>query len=207
MFFDPNVDGLKPSPLTHNCYSALVTPRPIGWISTISTDGVINLAPYSFFNMATGDPMHVMVCVNGFHADGGMKDTVINAEAQGEFVYNLCDADLIAQMNASSEHVARSIDEMAATGLEAIAAEKVAPPRVKAAKVHLECKHIQTVRLPDGKNGSPNNIVIGRVVGIHIADDILTDGVIDYAKLKPLARLGYLEYAIVEETFTLTRPD
>ncbi len=207
MFFDPAVDGLKPPPLTHNVYAALVTPRPIGWISTISKAGVVNLAPFSFFNMVSAEPMHVIFCANGFHPEGGKKDSGLNAEEQGEFVFNLCDASLAEAMNNTSEHLPRSVDEMVAAGLEPAASVKVAPPRVRAAKLHLECKWLKTVELPPGPDGAPNNTVFGRVVGIHIDDEILTDGMIDFAKLRPLARLGYLEYAVIEDSFTIRRPD
>ena len=206
MFFDPRKDGLKPEPLTHNCYNALVTPRPIGWISTISKDGVPNLAPYSFFNMVTGDPMHVIFCANGFHPEGGPKDSAINVKETGEFVYNACGADLADAMNATAEHMPRTVDEMIAVGLEPEPSTNVSVPRVKAAKVHLECKYVQTVELPPGPNGSPNLTIFGEVVGIHIADDVLTDGMIDPKKLRPLARLGYLDFAIIDEVFSLRRP-
>jgi flavin reductase (DIM6/NTAB) family NADH-FMN oxidoreductase RutF len=206
MFFDPRKDGLKPAPLSHNVYNALVTPRPIGWISTLSKDGVANLAPFSFFNMVSAEPMYVIVCANGRHPDGGRKDSAVNALETGEFVYNACDAELMQAMNDTAEHMPRSIDEMIAAGLEPEPSEMVAVPRVKAAKVHLECKYMQTVELPNGPDGSPNLTIFGEVIGIHIADDVLTDGMIDPVKMRPLARLGYLDYAIIDQVFAMKRP-
>ncbi len=206
MFFDPAVDGLKPPPLTHNVYAALVVPRPIGWISTISRDGVVNLSPFSFFNMVSNNPMCVVFCANGWHNEGGKKDSVVNAEETGEFVYNACDASLVQEMNATSANLPRSVDEMIAAGLEPEPSKKVKPPRVKASKIHLECKYLHTVQLPPGPDGSPNCTVFGQVVGINIDDEILTDGMIDWQKYKPLGRLGYLDYGAITDTFAVQRP-
>jgi len=207
MEFDPDRDGMCPPPLTRNCYSALVMPRPIGWVTTISADGVVNLAPYSFSNSVAGDPPCVMFCANGSHPEGGRKDSVVNAEATGEFVFNLCTYDLREQMVATSAHLPRSVDEMAAAGLAAAPSVKVRPPRVAASPIHLECKYLQTVQLPTGPGGTENYTVFGRVVQVHISDAVLTDGMVDVRKLRPLARLGYLDYAVINEVFRMERPD
>lgn len=207
MFFETKF-GLKPPPFTHSIYTAIVVPRPIGWISTISQDGIINLAPYSFFNAVTGDPPCVMYCPNGWKpGTHEAKDSLTNAEATGEFVFNMCTYDLRDQMNATSAHVPSNVDEMAEAGLEAAPCNLVKPPRVKASPIALECTYLQTVKLPPAGNGRPNNVVIGQVVGIHVADDVIRDGLIDIHKVNPLARLGYLDYGTIDNVFALERPD
>jgi flavin reductase (DIM6/NTAB) family NADH-FMN oxidoreductase RutF len=207
MFFEPK-DGLRPPPFTHSVYNALVVPRPIGWISSMSADGVINLAPYSFFNSVSGDPPCVMYCPNGWRrGTKEPKDSLTNVEQTGEFVFNMCTYDLRHQMNATAEHVPASVDEMAKAGLEAAPCHLVKPPRVKASPIALECQYLQTVKLPASSEGRPNNIVIGQVIGIHVADDVIIDGIIDVNKVNPLARLGYLDYATLGTVFSLERPD
>ena len=206
MFFDPK-DGLKPPPFKHTVYNALVIPRPIGWISTVSAEGVVNLAPFSFFNSVSGDPPCVIYCPNGQHPDGGPKDSLVNVEATGEFVYNMCTAELAEVMNATSAHMPRDVDEMAAVGLEAAPCVKVRPPRVKASPIVLECTYLETVKLPQGKSGNRDNIVVGQVIGIHVADEVIADGMIDPRKVKPLARLGYLDFATIDNVFQMQRPD
>jgi flavin reductase (DIM6/NTAB) family NADH-FMN oxidoreductase RutF len=201
---------MKPPPFKHTVYNALVVPRPIGWISTISTAGVINLAPFSFFNALSGEPPCVMYCPNGFKPGSTeAKDSLTNVQETGEFVYNMCTVDLLDAMNKSSAHVPSSVDEMAEAGLEAAACEQVKPPRVKNSPIALECKLLQIVDLPAPKNSSPNNMVVGQVVGIHIADDVIVDGKIDAGLVQPLARLGYLDYAKItaDNIFTVPRPD
>jgi flavin reductase (DIM6/NTAB) family NADH-FMN oxidoreductase RutF len=209
MYFDPK-DGMKPPPFKHTVYNALVVPRPIGWISTVDPDGVINLAPYSFFNALCGDPPCVMYCPNGYKTGTTeRKDSLINVQQTGEFVFNMCTLDLLGPMNATSAHVPASVDEMAAAGLEAAPCEQVKPPRVKNSPIALECKVLQIIDLPASRNDVPNTTVIGQVVGIHIDDDVIVDGKIDAAKVQPLARLGYLDYAAItpENIFSVPRPD
>ena len=209
MYFDPK-DGMKPPPFKHTVYNALVVPRPIGWISTVDPDGVINLAPYSFFNALCGDPPCVMYCPNGYKTGTTeRKDSLINVQQTGEFVFNMCTLDLLGPMNATSAHVPASVDEMAAAGLGAAPCEQVKPPRVKNSPIALECKVLQIIDLPASRNDVPNTTVIGQVVGIHIDDDVIVDGKIDAAKVQPLARLGYLDYAAItpENIFSVPRPD
>ncbi len=209
VFFDP-AEGMRPPPFVHSVFTALVVPRPIGWISTVSAGGVVNLAPFSYFNAVTGDPPCVMYCPNGLKPKTGeIKDSVANAEATGEFVFNLCTYDLREQMNATSVHAPADVDEMREAGLEPAQSEMVAPPRVAAAPVALECKHLQTVRLPKSRRGAPNHIVIGQVVGVHISEEVISGGMVDIAKLRPVARLGYLDYAVIEpeNVFSLPRPE
>ncbi len=206
MFIDPAID-MRPAPLRFSPFKALVVPRPIGWISTVSTGGDINLAPFSFFNGVSDDPPCVMYCPNGSHPDGGPKDSLKNAEETGEFVFNLCNWDLREKMNLTAEHLPRNVDEMAAAGLEAAPSEKVAPPRVAAAPAAFECRYIQTVELPAGTGGRKSHIVIGEVIGIHIDESVIVDGIVDIGLLQPVARLGYMDYAVVREGFSMARPD
>ncbi len=206
MFIDPAID-MRPAPLRFSPFKALVVPRPIGWISTVSAAGEINLAPFSFFNGVSDDPPCVMYCPNGTHPDGGPKDSLKNVQETGEFVFNLCNWDLREKMNETAAHLPRSVDEMAAAGLPAAECEKVAPPRVAAAPAAFECRYIQTVDLPIGRSGKASHVVLGEVIGIHIDDSVIADGIVDIGLLRPVARLGYMDYAVVEEGFTMMRPD
>lgn len=209
MFFNPLEVGMKPAPFKHTVYNALVLPRPIGWISTLGSDGVINLAPFSFFNSLSADPPCVMYCPNSFKpGTREHKDSLSNVEATGEFVFNMCTYALREQMIITAAHSPASVDEMAQAGLEAAASVNVKPPRVKASPIAMECKLLQVVDLPRPADGSRANVVIGQVVGIHIADEVISDGIIDVKKLDPLARLGYLDYARLDldNMFSLRPP-
>ena len=206
MFFDPAI-SMRPAPFARSPFKSLIVPRPIGWISTISKDGVVNLAPYSFFNGVSEDPPMVQFCPNGQHAEGGPKDSLQNVQDTGEFVFNMVGEDMTQAMNVSSAPVPRSEDEMVLAGLEAAPCEMVKPPRVRDAAASFECVHLKTVDLPPGRDGSPNSLVIGRVVGIHVRDNVINaEGFVDVAKIRPLARLGYMDYTVVDNIFTLHRP-
>ena len=198
MFYDAiaNTHGLEFDP-----FKALVAPRPIGWISTLGKNGVVNLAPYSFFNAVGTDPHYLMF------SSGGRKDSQRNAEEMGEFVCSLATYDLRDAMNRTSQHVGPDVDEMELAGLTPAPSKLVAPPRVKESPVAFECRYWRTVTLP-GHDDEPGtySIVLGKVVGVHIDDAAITDGKVDVTKLKPLARLGYGDYAVIDEVFTLTRP-
>ncbi len=191
--------------LPHDPFKACVVPRPIGWISTLSPAGVHNLAPYSFFNgVATAPPM-VMFASNGRQPHGA-KDSLANVEETGEFVANLATWDLRDAMNRSSAPLGPDVDEFAFAGLEALPATLVRPARVAGAPVHLECVHHQTVELPSNDPGGRNAIVIGQVVGVHIDDGLISDGILDLSRVQPLARLGYFDYTVVNEMFSISRP-
>lgn len=198
MFYDAvaNTHGLQWDP-----FKALVSPRPIGWISTVGKSGVVNLAPYSFFNAVSTDPHFVMF------SSGGRKDSQRNAEETGEFVCSLATYDLRDAMNRTSQHVGPDVDEMALAGLSPAPSTLVAPPRVAESPVAFECKYWRTVDLP-GPDGGPGThaIVLGQVVGVHIDDTVIADGKVDVTRLKPIARLGYGDYAVIDEVFELPRP-
>ena len=198
---DKNDHGLRYNPL-----KACVVPRPIGWLTSISAAGVVNLSPFSFFNILSYDPPFVLFSAGVHEADGGKKDTVANIEATGEFVYNMATWAQKDQMNQTAMIVERDVDEMLAAGLEPLPSRLVRPPRVKGSPVHFECRLHQIVNLPGHTPSSEHHVVFGRVVAVHIDDAALTaDGRIDVVKLRPIARLGYKDYISVEEIFQMEK--
>ncbi len=192
--------------LAHNPFKSLIVPRPIGWVSTRDGDGIVNLAPYSYFNGVGSEPPTVMFASEGTHIEGDFKDSATNVQETGEFVCNLATWELREAMNASSAQVARSVDEFELAGLTPAPSRLVKPPRVKESPVHLECTHLKTVELPSNDPQRPNLVVFGKVVGIHIDDGIITDGMIDMNVFKPIARLGYMDYTMVDNVFSMRRP-
>jgi flavin reductase (DIM6/NTAB) family NADH-FMN oxidoreductase RutF len=201
MFYDvrKNDHGLP-----HDPFKAIVAPRPIGWISTVSLDGIVNLAPFSQFNNLAHDPPYVMFSANSFPQTGRRKDSVKNATDTGEFVVNMATYELREAVNITSQFVPPDVDEAALAGLEMIGSRIVKPPRVAASPVHLECKFHSSTALPARTLDGVHHVVIGKVVGIHIRDDALTaDGKLDIVKIRPLARLGYHDYTCVESSFTM----
>jgi flavin reductase (DIM6/NTAB) family NADH-FMN oxidoreductase RutF len=192
---DKNSHGLKRDP-----FKALVAPRPIGWISSLSADGIANLAPYSFFNAISDVPPFVMF------SSAGRKDSLTNIEATGEFVCSLATYDLKDQMNRSSAAVGPEVDEFELAGLTPGPSKLVSPPRVAESPVAFECRHFKTITLP-GKDGRGGYIVIiGHVVGIHLDEAVIVDGKVDVTKLRPIARLGYMDYSVVDDFFSMDRP-
>ncbi|MEX0760518.1 MAG: flavin reductase family protein [Tistlia sp.] len=197
----------KAAGLPYNPFKALVVPRPIGWISTLNEDGSVNLAPYSFFNALADRPPIVFFSPNGRSRAAGVKDSQRNAEAQREFVCSLATWDLRDAMNASAEELPPGVSEPEKAGIEMAASRLVAPPRVAASPVALECRWLQTLELPSWDAEGGNFTVIGEVVGFHIAESALTpEGLVDSARLKPIARLGYRDYALTDSAFTMARP-
>jgi len=198
---DKNNHGLPYNPL-----KACVVPRPIGWLTTISAAGAVNLAPFSFFNVLSYDPPFVLFSAGSHEEDGGKKDSVLNVEATGEFVYNMATWAQRDQMNQTALIVDRSLDEMAAAGLDPLPSRLVRPPRVKGSPVQFECRLHQIVTLPGRKPSSEHHVVIGRVVAVHIDDAALTlDGRVDILKIRPIARLGYKDYTSVESVFQMEK--
>ncbi|MBB3586790.1 flavin reductase family protein [Sphingomonas sp. BK481] len=190
--------------LPHDPLNAIVAPRPIGWVSTLSADGVPNLAPYSFFNLFNYTPPLI-----GF-SSMGWKDSVANIAATGEFVWNLVSRDLGEAMNATAANVAADVDEFALAGLETLASLHVKPPRVAASRAQFECKVTQIVRL-ETKEGRELDqwLVLGEAVAIHIDPAMLEDGVYQTARGEPILRGGGPAdyFAITEESlFKMRRP-
>ena len=202
MFYetDDNRHGLP-----HDPFKSCVIPRPIGWISTLSAQNVVNLAPYSFFNGVASAPPMVMFASNG-PAANPTKDTLANCAETGEFVFNMATWDLREAMNRSSAPVGAEADEFELANLEKAPSVLVKPPRVKASPIHMECQVHQIVDLPCTDPKGRNAMVLGRVVGIHIDDAVLTGGLVDMAKLRPIARLGYMDYTRVDLVFDMARP-
>jgi flavin reductase (DIM6/NTAB) family NADH-FMN oxidoreductase RutF len=196
MFYDAveNTHGLSADP-----FKALIAPRPIGWISTIGRNGVINLAPYSFFNAVSENPHYLMF------ASGGRKDSQINAEETGEFVCSLATYDLREAVGKTSLAVSPDVDEMALAGLTPAPSRLVKPPRVKESPVAFECRYHRTIDLPR-KDGAPSGhaMILGQVVGIYIDDAMVEGGQVDITRLKPIARLGYRDYAVIDKVFCLS---
>jgi flavin reductase (DIM6/NTAB) family NADH-FMN oxidoreductase RutF len=198
MFYETakNDHGLPYDPL-----KAIVAPRPIGWITSIGAKGEINLAPYSFFNALSSRPPIV-----GFSSES-LKDSVSLVEETKEFVCNLATYDLREAMNKTSASLPRGVNEMEIAGLAAAPSRLVKPPRVAASPCALECRWLQTVRLKDLEGRTLERyFVIGQVVGIHIDDRFIKNGMLDTAAMRPIARCGYQDYAVVDATFSLVRP-
>lgn len=188
--------------LPHNPFKAIVSPRPIGWISSLDGEGRTNLAPYSFFNAVGDRPPIVMFSSSGY------KDSAANVDATGEFVCNMASWDLKDAMNVSSAPVSGDTCEFELTGLEMAPSRLVKAPRVAKAATALECRHLQTLKLKDLDGVETGNwIVFGQVVGVHIDESILVNGKVDVTRFKPLSRLGYMEYAAVTEVFEMVRPN
>jgi flavin reductase (DIM6/NTAB) family NADH-FMN oxidoreductase RutF len=202
MFYRPEEPhGLRGDPV-----NAIVVPRPIGSISSLDADGRANLAPYSFFNAVAYRPPQVMFSASGPHEGGGLKDSVANIAATGEFVVKLATWALREAMNASSIAAPHGDDEFARAGLTKAPSAVVRPPRVAESPAQLECVLSRVVELESPSPERPNRMVIGRVVGVHIADAVLRERVVDVGLLDPIGRLGYDQYVRVREAFRMTRP-
>lgn len=192
--------------LPHDPFYSVVVPRPIGWVTTVNSVGIVNLAPFAFFNGCGTEPPQVLFHNSTGRGDGQMKNTISNVEETGEFVVNLVTWELREQMNRTALNVSASIDEMDMVGLEAEPSVLVRPPRVKDSPAHLECRHIQTMEMLSNNKTFRNFIVFGEVVGIHISEDVMTDGLVDNTKFRPVARMGYHDYTVINEVFTMPFP-
>jgi flavin reductase (DIM6/NTAB) family NADH-FMN oxidoreductase RutF len=203
MFYEPvkNNHGLA-----HDPFKSCVVPRPIGWISTLGVDGVPNLAPFSQFQNLTFDPPYVMFAANQT-TDGRRKDSVVNAEQSGEFVYNMVTYDLREAMNLSAQQVPPEVDEFELAGVTKAPSKLVKAPRVAESPVHFECRYYQTISLPGNSAMGTVDIVIGQVIGIHIRDEFIQpDGKLNILKIRPIARLGYYDYTSVDSIFEMIIP-
>lgn len=196
----------EPHGLPHNPFNAIVVPRPIGWVSTLDAEGAVNLAPYSFFNAVAYFPPQVMYASTGNHVQGGLKDSVSNIKATGEFVMNMATWPLREKVNLTSAPAPHGTDEFEVAGLTKAPSELVAPPRVAESPVHMECRLVKVVELPADDPASPNLVVFGRVVAVHIDDAVIVDGRVDIERLQPISRLGYQDYGRVTEVFSMERP-
>lgn len=199
----------RPASLKFDPFKALAVPRPIGWIASVNRDGVPNLAPYSFFNAVSDWPPMVMF------SSGGHKDSLRNILDSGEFTCSIANWDLREAMNLSSAPVAPGVDEFKLAGLASAPSMLVKPPRVARAPAAFECRLWQTLALPapparPGSNAAPEGytMVIGKVVAVYIDDAFIEDGLVLTGKMRPLARLGYMDFSVVtpDSLFTLNRP-
>lgn len=203
MKYDPTTQSC---PLPFSPFKSCTVPRPIGWLSTISADGRHNLAPYSQWQNLTFDPPMVMFAANRY-PDGRRKDTVVNAEETGWFVWNMVTHDLREAMNVSAMAVAPDVDEFEAAKL--VKADCVHAPgaRVAASPCHFECRYLSTHHLPGNSPVGGVDVVYGRVEQIHVDDAVITpEGKLDIARIAPLARMGYYDYTVVRDTFEMRIP-
>ena len=182
-----------------------IVPRPIAWVSTLSKDGSANLAPFSYFNAVSADPPTVMFSA-GLHTATRPKDTLRNIEDTGEFVVNIVTESVVEAMNASAVAAPYGVDEFAFAGVTPAPSHTVDAPRVLESPINLECKLMDIY--PVGTSGTvKNNVVFGRIVHIHVNDELLLDDYkVDAGKLKPIGRLAGTTYSYVRELFDLKRP-
>lgn len=203
MFYEP---GRTPHGLPHDPFKSCVIPRPIGWISTVDREGRHNLAPYSQFQNVSFNPPIVMFSANQ-DSQGRRKDSVRNAEDTGEFVWNMATYELREAVNVTGEELPPEVDEFARAGLQTLPSRLVKPMRVARSPIQFECVYLNTLRFPGEPPMGSADVVFGRVVGIHIADEALTaDGLVDVLKLQPLARMGYYDYTWVQDRFAMVIP-
>jgi flavin reductase (DIM6/NTAB) family NADH-FMN oxidoreductase RutF len=203
MYYEP---GRTPHGLKYDPFKSCVVPRPIGWISTVDREGNHNLAPYSQFQNVTFDPPIVMFAANQ-DSKGVRKDSVRNAEDTGEFVWNMATWDLREAVNISAQELPHDVDEFERAGLEKLPSRLVKPMRVMGSPIQFECTYLNTLRFPgNGAMGSAD-VVFGKVVAVHIADEVLdADGMVDILKIRPIARMGYFDYTSVESKFRMVIP-
>lgn len=197
-FYEP----AKGHGLPHDPFKSIIAPRPIGWISTVSAGGHVNLAPYSFFNGFAGSPPII-----GF-SNEKESDSLLNVRETSEFTFNMVSEALAERMSATSYPWPRGIDEMRKAGLEALPGTMVKCPRVVGTPAALECKVLQVIQLHDlDGTAMATHLVLGQVVGVHIDRTYLRDGIFDTAAARPLARCGGLaDYALVTELTQMNRP-
>jgi flavin reductase (DIM6/NTAB) family NADH-FMN oxidoreductase RutF len=191
MFYRPE-DGHG---LPHNPFNAIVTPRPIGWISSTGSFGD-NLAPYSFFNAVAYVPPQVMF------ASTGVKDSLLNIRETGVFCVNVVGEDMLQVMSETSAAVAREVDEFGLAGVAKVPCETIACPRVAGAPAALECRVVRDVPLL----GEGNALIVGEVTGVHLRDDCVVGGRFDVTRFRPVGRMGYRDYTVVREVMEVLRP-
>lgn len=200
MYYEP---GAIPHGLPYDPFKSCVVPRPIGWISTVDTLGRDNLAPYSQFQNISFDPPIVMFSANQ-NTQGRRKDSVQNAEQTGEFVWNMATFALREAVNKSAEELPPEVDEFEHAGLVKLASRRVKPKRVAGSPIQFECVYLNTLRFPGTPPLGSADVVFGRVVAIHIDDEVIDDrGIIDILKIQPIARMGYYDYTTVANRFEM----
>ncbi len=179
-----------------------VVPRPIAWVTSMSQSGVVNAAPFSYFNVACIDPMMISIAVSR-KAGQVMKDTARNISETGEFVVNMVDMSNVDSVNQSSADYPPDVSEVEEIGLTPISSQAVKPPRLQESRIHFECRLNQIVTL--GEPAS-SDLIIGEVVHVHVADELYWEGKIDIGKYAPVSRLAGHTYGTIGETFDRPRP-
>ena len=200
MFYEP----YKKCPFKIDPFKSIVFPRPIGWISSISKNGIANLAPYSYFNSVADEPPQVMFCSNGSTAYGKYKDSLSNILSTKEFVVNFVTSTLRNQMNISSKDFKPDEDEFFFSNLKKKKSKLVKAPSVKDSPVNLECKLVKTIKLKSNSKKT-SIMVIGEVIGIYISNKFIKNGRVDSVSMRYIARMGYSEYTTVSSKFSLRR--
>lgn len=197
MFYDAirNDHGFAVDP-----FKALVA-RPIGWLSTLSAEGVANLAPYSFFNIVSERPHYVVFGSSGY------KDSLRNIEATGEFAVNVATYSIREAMNMSSSVVPSHVDEFVLAGLTKAPCQLIKAPRVAESPANFECRLHKTIELPDDEGKVSNWLVVGRVVAVHIDDRFIENGRVNSNAMQMISRVGYAEYATIDDIWRMRRPD
>lgn len=189
-------------------FKACIVPRPIAWIGTSDKNGNSNLAPFSYFNAIADEPPMVMFSTTNQHVEGGVKDTPKNIELTMEFSINVVPFQLAEKMNLTSGDLARKESEFSFAQVDIESCQIISSPRVKGSPVTIECQHYRTIQLPKLNDDTVNQLVIGKVVGIYVSPDCLTkNGTVDIYKIKPVARLGYNDYAVIDSIFSMVRPE
>ena len=201
MFYEPK----KGHPFKIDPYKALVFPRPIGWISSVSKKGIPNLAPYSYFNAVADEPPQVMFCSNGDSAYGGYKDSLTNILSTKEFVVNFATANTRDAMNISSSNYEPNEYEFVAAKLKKRKSKLVKPPSVNDSPVNLECKLLKTLKLKTNTK-KISTMIIGEIIGIYINNKFIKNGRIDSVSMRYISRMGYSEYSTISSKFNLKRP-
>jgi flavin reductase (DIM6/NTAB) family NADH-FMN oxidoreductase RutF len=182
-----------------------VVPRPIALVSTITSEGAPNLAPFSFFTVAAYNPMLIAFFPLRFKTEDNLKDTVMNIRETAEFVVNITTEDMAEAVNMTSGRFAHGVDEFKESGLTPVKSKIVKPYRVKESPIHLECRLYKMITMGEEQGGV--DAIFGEVVHVHVDDELFENGKIDIRKLKPVARLAGTEWSKLGEIFSLDRPN
>ena len=200
MFYQP-----KKNPFSIDPYKSLIFPRPIGWISSIDKKGIVNLAPYSYFNAIADDPPQIMFVAGASDRSSQKKDTLTNIMATKEFVVNFATSATRNQMNLSSKDIHKDDDEFVLTKLKKRKSRLVKVPSVADSPVNLECKLLKSIKLKSSSRKF-STMVMGEVIGIYIKDSFIVKGRVNSAAMRYVARMGYSEYTTVSSKFKMKRP-
>ena len=200
MFYQP-----KKNPFSIDPYKSLIFPRPIGWISSIDKKGIVNLAPYSYFNAIADDPPQIMFVAGASDKSSQKKDTLTNIIETKEFVVNFATTATRQQMNLSSKDIHKDDDEFVLTKLKKRKSRLVKVPSVADSPVNLECKLLKSIKLKSNSREF-STMVMGEVIGIYIKDSFIEKGRVNSAAMRYVARMGYSEYTTVSSKFKMKRP-